>query len=99
MIYISGGITGDPDYESHFGNAERMLSNNGEDVVNPARILQDMPSGLSWARYMDVALDLLRLCDSVYMLRGWEKSYGAQVEYYYAMGCGKPVFFEEREGE
>lgn len=33
---------------------------------------------------MKVAFCLLEMCDAIYMMRGWEKSYGANREYRYA---------------
>ena len=41
-----------------------------------------------------VDLVLLDLCDTIYMLKGWEQSCGANREYGYALAKGLDIMFE-----
>lgn len=43
-IYISGPITGIDDYMGRFSNAEKELKEQGFSVVNPAKVLSQMPA-------------------------------------------------------
>lgn len=96
-IYISGAMTGTDDYMERFAKAEKLLRerNPAADIINPTKVLAPLPEGTSWGQYMDIALNVLRGCDAVYMLTGWEKSTGAQMERLYAEGCGMAVAEEE----
>lgn len=80
-VYISGGITDVPDYRDRFLKAETRLISQGFTVVNPSRLNLIMPEDSTWDEYMIVALDLLRMCDMIFMLPGWEKSAGARIEH------------------
>lgn len=84
-IYISGKITGDPQYKKKFADTERALNDAGFMAINPAV----GPEGLVWEAYMYRSLDMLRACDAVCMLPGWEESYGATIERAWAGGVGK----------
>ena len=44
--------------------------------------------------YMKADLLLLGMCDAIYMLKGWEKSCGANREYGYALAKGMEIMFE-----
>lgn len=95
MIYISGGITGITNYFWQFANAEKKLREMGyKEVVNPARTCLTLPE-LSHDEYMTVCMALLSLCDSIYMLKGYECSKGAMQEFEYAKKHGYKVVYEE----
>lgn len=93
-IYISGPIRGEKDYKRKFGQAEERLKRNGFITVNPARMNY---SGLSREQMLEIDLEFLRLCDYIYMLKGWEKSRGACMEYGFARAVGKLIYFQEDE--
>ena len=95
-VYISGAITGTADYEERFEAAECLLCKKRfKEVINPAAISALLPKGMPWDTYMEVMLPLLRHCDAVYMLRGWEKSTGARIEREYAVKLGLVVIEED----
>lgn len=95
-IYISGAITGTTDYMERFENAENKLKELGYDVINPAKINSFLPTDTTWKQYMEVDYKLLDVCDSIYMLSGWENSKGANAELEYAnLKGGYCVFYEE----
>ena len=100
-IYIAGPISGRDrvDYIQHFAKAEEYLEDKGYTVINPAKTTAALPDTLSHGEYMEICLTLLSLCDSIYMLEGWEKSLGASMEYGYAQGKDMKIIFEVPKGE
>lgn len=97
-VYISGGINGVDDYLGNFSRAERILKKYGFSVVNPAKVMGWLPNDTPRQCYMDLSLEMLKYCDSIYMLRNWQYSDGAKEERDYAISTGKCVIYET-EGE
>ena len=94
-VYISGPITGVPDYMENFEKAEKELIEKGFAVVNPAKINYGMPDDMTYEEYMEIDIRLIDLCDAIYMIRGWEMSLGANREYGYALGKGKTITYQQ----
>ena len=85
-IYISGPITGVPDFKERFAEVEEMYRQKGFYVISPAKLNEILPEeGTTWEEYMDFALMLMRKCDTIHLLPGWKNSKGATVEYYVAL--------------
>lgn len=94
-IYISGKISDCANYMDNFLKAEQELRNKGYDgVVNPARIMANFPKETRYVDYMVMSLKLLDDCDAIYLLDNFYNSYGARIEYMYALGQGKAVIFQ-----
>ena len=93
-IYISGAISGTDDYMERFAKAEKELTEQGYSVVNPAKVNAQLPEDTIYEEYMKMSILMLDMCDSVYMLKGWEKSCGANREYGYAIAEDKTIFIE-----
>lgn len=93
-IYISGPITGIEDYMKNFDQAEKELKSVGFSVVNPAKILSQMPEDTKYEEYMGMSMMMLSMCDGIYMLKGWEKSTGANREYGYALASDMIIMRE-----
>lgn len=93
-VYISGPITGVPEYESlvAFNDTEDQLARAGLEVVNPRRISS---WGLTWELYMKIAQDILYSgeIDAVVLLKGWEKSKGACIEKTWADANGIQIVY------
>ena len=85
-VYISGPITGVPDYRTNFKKAEQSLKDKGYSVVNPAAIADVLPTDMTYEEYMQHDLFLLDMCGAMVMLPGWHTSIGANREYGYALG-------------
>lgn len=78
-IYISGPMTGLPDYNRPAFHLEAArLRALGYDVANPAEI-PEQPSNY-WHVYMRLALAMMLECDCIAMLPGWPGSRGALIE-------------------
>ena len=92
--YISGPITGTDDYMERFAEAEERLKNKGYSVINPAAVNSMLPEGTTYEEYMKMSLAMLDMCGAIYMLKGWEKSCGANREYGYALAKGYAIYFE-----
>lgn len=93
-IYISGPIEGVDNYREKFERAKRIIEKGGHNAINPAGL--DL-SGLTREQILDTDLILLDLCDTIYMLKGWESSCGANREYGYALAKGLDIMFERDE--
>lgn len=88
-IYISGAITNNLKYKEQFAEAERKLIQLGHEVVNPAK-----NSANTYKDYIDKGLFDLMRCEAIYLLKGWQKSDGANLEYNYAVTVGLQVLQE-----
>lgn len=94
-IYISGGITGVPDYLQKFDDAEHELIDMGyESIINPAAVNSYLPTDLSHKDYMEISIAELRCCEAIYLLKGWEKSKGATVEKAFAVTKGMEIIYQ-----
>ncbi len=81
MIYLSGPITGQSNYVETFNQVADELKKRGFAVVNPANLFMVLDASASWEEFMSIDAELLRMCDYMIQLPGWEKSLGCQREY------------------
>lgn len=87
-IYISGPMTGHK--ESNFPAfyaAEERLKEKGFTPLNPAR----NPMGLDYNHYIDIAMAMVRCSEAIFLLPGWEESYGAIAALSYARSLSLKV--------
>ena len=80
-VYISGPISGLPyeKVEKAFNDAETRLQEQGYEVVNPLN--NGLPRESTWNEHMIADLKLLLDCDAIYLLKGYQNSTGAMIEY------------------
>ncbi|MCD8207848.1 MAG: DUF4406 domain-containing protein [Bacteroidales bacterium] len=96
-VYISGAVTGLPYEEAErvFAEAESKLLAEGYDAVNPVKF--GLNDGWEWQDYMTRDLEILKSCEAIYLLDGWEQSHGARTEYEFARGMGLEVMHQDEE--
>lgn len=97
IIFLSGPITGRTDYMSRFAERETILRELGYLVVNPARICaQFQPTDMfTHDQYCDITVGIMKNCNTIYMMRGWEESTGCCRELKEAIKRGMTVEFED----
>ena len=88
-VYIAGAITNNPRYKEQFETAEKRLISMNQAVINPIKNL-----GFEYREYIDMGLCELMKCDAIYLLAGYEKSKGAQLELLYAQTVGMRIIEE-----
>lgn len=77
-LYLSGPISGIPNYEDAFKRARKKLLVSGYEVEDPTTYGFDHNTPWHLAMKYDVARMLK--CDGVATLYGWDKSTGARLE-------------------
>lgn len=87
VIYLSGPISGNPDFLLDFSRAADLLTKAGWTVLNPAVL----PEGLPQKAYMAIDTAMLMQATAVGTLPGWSKSEGALAEVALARKCRIPV--------
>lgn len=92
-IYISGEITGTTDYMERFEKIEKKLGK--EKTINPAKVNAQLPECTTYNEYLKMSLCMLEMCDCIFMMKGWEFSKGARLEYEYAYAHGYEIIFED----
>lgn len=93
-VYLSGPVSSRDikDVLKDFNGAELYLTGLGYDVVNP--ITYDRVKGESLKKCMRHDLKLLCDCNRIYLLKGWETSKEARLEYNVAFELGiTPVYY------
>lgn len=89
-IYIAGAISDNPNYIEQFAEAEKQLIEEGHAVINPVK-----NGGFEYKEYIDMGLCELMKCEAIYLLKGFENSKGAQLEYLYAVTTGMQILREQ----
>lgn len=79
VVYLSGPITGVPNYWEAFEKAEDQLTSLGWAVLSPAK----HPQGLTNEQYMRMDFAMIDVADVVLFLPGYQESHGARLEQQY----------------
>lgn len=89
-IFLSGPITGIPNYVEAFDYVEKLLKEQKFFVMNPAVL---PPYGFSHEDYMTITLSMQKICDATFLLPGWEDSEGCIEEVKNANELHQPIFY------
>lgn len=92
--YISGSITGNKNAYKHFADAEKELAGFDFIPVNPFNDPCNRNDASDYSSNLIKGMKVLSECDLIYMLKGWQTSTGARIEYSFAVNMGKEVLFE-----
>ena len=99
VIYLSGPITGNPDYETLFNTADKELTADGYNVINPSALDYAIPVRImTYEVLMRIDFMLIDQADILMLLPGWEKSPGCNRELGYAQAKGKTICVYTEEG-
>lgn len=99
-FYVSGPMKGYKDSNMPaFDDAKAMLILEGARVITPADISRNIGQPLDQNLPMPsnrALLDLKMVAnnDCIYMLKGWERSFGAQAEHAVAVWLEKKIVYE-----
>ena len=74
-VYLSGDITGDPNYKQHFAEAEKRLTDLGYTVCNPCKVTAE-----SYEEYLRIDLLELLECNYICYVNDVTTSKGAFLE-------------------
>ena len=98
-IYISGAITNNPNYKEDFERAEDYLQREypSAEIINPALVNSFLPKSTTHEEYMRMSFCMLDMCNSIFMIDGWQKSCGSSQELGYAIARDKVFLFEKNE--
>ena len=99
MVYISGKMTGEPNYRDIFHKHELALISLGNEVFNPVYLSDYLIAShhiddkTAWTEemrgfFLKEDIKALLQCDTIYMIPGWESSRGATFEREVAEKCG-----------
>lgn len=96
-FYISGPMAGCEDYNRPaFRAAAETLRARGYDVLSPAELPAPDTVNPTWTDWMRAALRTMLHADAVVMLKGWQRSKGARIEFNLAVDLGLRVhMFDE----
>ena len=99
-VYLSGNISSN-NYKRQFENAEMWLRLKGYSVINPVKVHDALCGDMTAEDLVGIDLALLGLCDTVFMLNGWQNDKRAELELLSARATGKEVkyqaYFERRK--
>lgn len=102
VLYLSGPISGHPDFFETFDRYERQLRERDFTIFNPAKCinskaLQEFISDEKFTyRYcLHRDINFIFHCDGIVVMPGWETSKGARLEVYVAKSVGLPIYSVE----
>lgn len=96
-IYISGPIAFHDlgERRKTFAGVKESIekSNENWEAVNPLE--NGLPETASRERHMKKDIETLLKCQAIFLLRGWNESTGARVEYLVAKSIGLEIYKQE----
>ena len=93
LVYVAGKYSGN--VETNIKHAEKVsidLIRQGYAVITPHK--NTAYYDIDYDTIIKMDLEILSRCDIIYMLKGWEESKGAKIEYDFARKEGINIFYE-----
>jgi len=99
VLYIAGKYRGKSENEVfenivHARSIAVKLWNEGWAVICPHTNAFFMGSKLGDKMFLDGDLEIVKRCDAIYMLKGWEQSQGAKRELEVVIESGLELYYE-----
>ena len=97
-VYISGAISTDRNHRSKFKAAQKRLEEKGYIVLNPVELIQK-EKDKTWLEYLIDCLELIKRENpgSIYLLKNYMQSSGAQIERLTFKKLGKKIMSERED--
>lgn len=100
IIYIAGPYRASTYHEVQDNiyaarQAAAELLGRGWGYICPHANTGGMEQGFPHNLFLDMGLELMKRCDAVFVLRGWERSEGTKKEIHFAEAWKLPVFYEK----
>ena len=93
VAYISGAISGDPNYKEKFNSAQMVLEHLGYYVLSPVMIPEEI--SLTYSEHMAIDLVMVQVADCIVLLPDYKESKGAMRELHRAnLYNSRIVFFK-----
>ena len=73
-------ICGNKHRIQEFEHAENLLRKCGYIPINPVKVLYALPEEISNSDFTVIAFEIIRICDAVYFLEGWETDFLSRME-------------------
>ena len=98
-IYLSGAISNDRSHAKKFKAAQEKLEAKGYKVINPVEHVEK-ERGKKWLDYLIDCLCLIinEKPDIIYLMKGWDRSAGAQIERLVFLKLEKKIMTEREDG-
>lgn len=94
LIFVSGKYTGDvKENMAKALEAGVEIINRGHTPVIPHTMFNGMDDIVSYNEIMDCCIALIRQCDGVLFLEGWQDSNGARIEFLAANAFWRQLYF------
>jgi len=99
LIYVAGRFRSDTHYQIHLNiiHAEARaldLWKQGWAVICPHLNTQNFQGECADDVWLNGCLEIVKRCDAIYMLKGWELSEGSKEELKLAQELGLEVYYE-----
>lgn len=87
-------ICGNKENEKQFFEAEKRIRDAGHSPVNPIKVIQALPEEMNNSDITVITFEIIRVCEAIYLLKGWEKELFARMEYTQAERERKEIMYE-----
>lgn len=106
LVYVAGRITAPTRWKEYQNvrHAETVmirLMRKGYSVICPHKNTENLAGSLrrdreeDFEQWIEADLEMLKRCDTIYMLKGWKQSRGAKIEHKFAKDNNIEIWYEE----